>query len=103
MRELAARYGVSDVALAKAYKRLLIPLSGRGYGAKKAVNVPTSARPPLPEVGVVQCLSSPMAHFKPGTPRAVGVLCCGIVARVFSLRDLKCKYVNVTQSRLTAA
>lgn len=36
MRELAARFGMSDVGLAKTCKRMKIPVPGRGYWAKKA-------------------------------------------------------------------
>jgi integrase len=48
MRILAKEYRVSDVALAKACKRLHVPLPGRGYWAKKAANQPVKTRPPLP-------------------------------------------------------
>ena len=50
IRILAKEYGVSDVALAKACRRLHVPLPGRGYWAKKAANRPVEARPPLPQV-----------------------------------------------------
>jgi hypothetical protein len=46
---VAARYGVSDVALAKTCRRLHIPLPGRGYwDKKKAGRAP--APPPLPDL-----------------------------------------------------
>lgn len=48
VRDVARRYGVSDVALAKACRRLSVPLPGRGYWAKlRAGKAPP--RPPLPE------------------------------------------------------
>jgi transposase-like protein len=50
LRVLAREYGVSDVALAKACRRLHVPLPGRGYWAKKAANKLVEARPPLPPV-----------------------------------------------------
>lgn len=47
MRTVAARHGVSDVALAKTCRRLAVPVPGRGYWAKhKAGKAPE--RPPLP-------------------------------------------------------
>jgi hypothetical protein len=47
VRDVAKRYGVSGVALAKTCRRLSVPVPGRGYWAKKqAGNAP--ARPPLP-------------------------------------------------------
>jgi len=50
LRTLAREYGVSDVALAKACRKLHVPLPGRGYWAKKAANQPVEERPPLPPV-----------------------------------------------------
>jgi hypothetical protein len=50
VRDLAKRYGVSDVALAKACRRLSVPLPGRGYWAKRRGDGRTPPRPPLPEV-----------------------------------------------------
>jgi hypothetical protein len=47
VRTVAARYGVSDVALAKACRRLKVPLPGVGYWAKKRVGKAPD-RPPLP-------------------------------------------------------
>jgi len=37
---VAEKFGVSDVALAKTCRKLKIPLSGRGYWAKKAAGKP---------------------------------------------------------------
>lgn len=48
MQLLAKRYGVSDVALAKTCRKLLIPLPGRGYWAKKAAGRRVPPRPKLP-------------------------------------------------------
>jgi hypothetical protein len=50
MRILAKEYGVSDVALAKTCRKLLVPVLGRGYWAKKAADRPVEVRPPLPQV-----------------------------------------------------
>lgn len=47
MRTVAARYGVSDVALAKTCRRLGVPVPGRGYWAKQRAGKATE-RPPLP-------------------------------------------------------
>lgn len=47
MRTVAARCGVSDVALARTCRKLGVPVPGRGYWAKSKVgNAPE--RPPLP-------------------------------------------------------
>lgn len=47
MQTLAARYGLSGVGLAKACRRMNIPVPGRGYWAKKAARRP-ARRVPLP-------------------------------------------------------
>lgn len=49
VRTVAARYDISDVALAKICRTLGVPLPGRGYWAKKAAGVDVPPRPPLPE------------------------------------------------------
>jgi len=45
---VANRYGVSNVALAKACRKLAVPLPPRGYWAKIKAGRKTSPRPPLP-------------------------------------------------------
>jgi hypothetical protein len=45
---LAPKYGVSDVALAKTCRKLKVPLPGRGYWAKVAAGKVPRKRPPLP-------------------------------------------------------
>lgn len=47
-QKVAARYGVSDVALAKACRLLRVPKPPRGYWAKKAAGQPAGRRPKLP-------------------------------------------------------
>ena len=47
-QQVAKRYGVSDVAIAKACALLDIPKPPRGYWAKKAVGQKLPNRPPLP-------------------------------------------------------
>jgi len=49
VRTAALRYGVSDVALAKACRRLKVPLPGVGYWAKKKAGR-APERPSLPEL-----------------------------------------------------
>jgi len=49
MRDVARRYGVSDVALAKTCRRLGVPVPGRGYWAKLKANK-ADPRPPLAEL-----------------------------------------------------
>ena len=49
MRTLAKKYGISDVGLAKACRKLQIPLPGRGYWEKKAAGHDVQ-RIPLPAV-----------------------------------------------------
>jgi len=46
--KLAAKYGISAVALGKVCRKLQIPLPGRGYRTKKEFGKPVE-RPPLPE------------------------------------------------------
>ena len=48
VRGVAPRYGVSDVALGKACRRLTVPLPGRGHWAKRQAGK-APPRPPLPE------------------------------------------------------
>jgi len=48
-RKVAQRYGVSDVAIAKACTLLDIPKPPRGYWAKKAAGHTLTGRPPLPK------------------------------------------------------
>lgn len=47
MRKLAPTYGISDVALAKTCRKLIIPLPGRGYWAKLAAGKSLKKRPLL--------------------------------------------------------
>lgn len=49
VRTVAARYGVSDVALAKTCRRLQVPLPGRGYWSKQKAGI-ASPPPPLPKL-----------------------------------------------------
>lgn len=49
MRSLAGRYGISDVALGKACRRLGIPVPGRGYWARKTARRHVR-RIPLPKL-----------------------------------------------------
>ena len=46
MRDVARRYGISDVALAKTCRKLGVPVPGRGYWAKVKAGK-ADARPPL--------------------------------------------------------
>jgi hypothetical protein len=50
VQELARKYGVSDGALWKACRKLLIPLPGKGYWARRKAGKPVPMRPPLPPV-----------------------------------------------------
>jgi hypothetical protein len=50
MVQLAKRFGLSDVGLAKACRRLAIPVPERGYWAKRQAGKPTSQKP-LPPRG----------------------------------------------------
>ena len=51
MKTLAAKYGISDVGLAKVCRKLMIPLPGRGHWAKKEAgqNVKQLPLPPFKE------------------------------------------------------
>lgn len=48
MQKLAKEYGISDVALSKTCRKLLVPVPGRGFWAKKDAGVPLPKRPKLP-------------------------------------------------------
>jgi hypothetical protein len=50
MRKVARDYGVSDVALAKTCKKLLIPVPGCGYWAKRFAGRDVPMQPKLPVV-----------------------------------------------------
>ncbi len=50
MKVLCAKYGISDVALAKVCRKLLVPIPGRGYWAKKSAGCKLKERPKLPMV-----------------------------------------------------
>lgn len=51
IQNVAKRYGLSDVGLAKICRRLLIPRPPRGYWAKKAAG---KAVPPIPELPSIE-------------------------------------------------
>jgi hypothetical protein len=63
VRILAREYGVSDVAIAKACRKLHIPLPGRGYWNKMAAHRPVEPRPPLPVIKI----SAAKHRNQPGT------------------------------------
>jgi hypothetical protein len=46
-KKVAARYGISDVALSKACRQLQIPKPPRGYWAKKSAGQAVPRRPKL--------------------------------------------------------
>lgn len=48
MRQIAKRYGVSDVGLAKICKKMKIPKPGRGYWAKQSYGVKAKCEPLRP-------------------------------------------------------
>lgn len=52
IRKLARKYDVSDVALAKACRKLRVPLPGLGYWAKKEAGKKVRMRPMLPPLGL---------------------------------------------------
>ncbi len=66
MKTLAAKYGISDVGLAKVCRKLMIPLPGRGHWAKKEAgqNVKQLPLPPLKEKVIVQ-----KPTFRPPSPK----------------------------------
>jgi hypothetical protein len=68
--KLAAKYGISAVALGKVARKLQIPLPGRGYWTKKDFGKPVE-RLPLPEVTnlpVVRRMKTEPTPAKPVTP-----------------------------------
>jgi hypothetical protein len=50
IQQVARRYGLSDVGLAKVCRKLNIPRPCRGYWAKKAAGKAIPRQPPLPEL-----------------------------------------------------
>jgi hypothetical protein len=54
MWTLAKKYGISDVGLAKACRKLGVPLPGLGYWAKKAAGKKVPKRPPLPALAAAR-------------------------------------------------
>ena len=52
IQQVAKRYKISDVGLAKVCRKLNIPRPGRGYWAVKAAGKPIPKRPPLPELAL---------------------------------------------------
>lgn len=69
VRDVAKRYSVSDVALAKTCRRLAVPLPGRGYWAKKAAGK-AAPRPPLPPLDGPDSLTVRRVSSKQATERA---------------------------------
>jgi hypothetical protein len=61
MAKLARKYGISDVGLAKVWRKLAIPVPGRGYWAKKEAGRAVQ-KLPLP------ALKEPVRLYKP-TPK----------------------------------
>jgi DNA-binding transcriptional ArsR family regulator len=69
IQKLAGGYGLSDVALGKACRKLRIPLPGRGYWNKKNAGKPVATRPPLPFIAKVESsVETPRSLLK-ATPR----------------------------------
>ena len=54
MSKLADKYGVSDRALAKACRKLHVPVPTMGHWNKIAANKPGDDKPPLPPVGIAR-------------------------------------------------
>ena len=52
IQQVAKRYNLSDVGLAKVCKKLNIPRPGRGYWAIKAAGKLTPRQPPLPKLSI---------------------------------------------------
>jgi hypothetical protein len=69
VRDIAKEYGVSDVAIGKTCRKLLIPLTGKGYWAKKAANQPVRPRPPL-QIVQISSVMSELASSGPAVPPA---------------------------------
>jgi hypothetical protein len=52
VQKLAKKYGVFDVGLAKACRKLRVPLPGLGYWAKRMAGKQVRMRPALPALGL---------------------------------------------------
>jgi len=73
VRALAKQFGISGVGLAKACKRLKVPVPGRGYWAKKAVGtrvtrIPLPALPPNDAVTPRETVFQPAQETLPPPP-----------------------------------
>ena len=67
MVKVSARYGISDVALAKVCRKLSIPVPGRGHWAKKAQGHAVKTKP-LPKVEEVPRIARYERPRKPDWP-----------------------------------
>ena len=61
MKNLAKKYSISDVGLAKVCRKLMIPLPGRGYWARKEAGQ-NPKQPPLPPLKEKVVLFKPTPH-----------------------------------------
>jgi hypothetical protein len=68
MQTLAKTYGISDVGLAKICRKLLIPVPGRGYWARKDAGQKVE-RTALPAIKEKIALQKPMPRPEPPKPR----------------------------------
>ena len=64
MRNLAQRFGISDVGLAKNCRRMKIPLPGRGHWARKAAGQKVG-KPPLPTLPPTDTATPRNTAFQP--------------------------------------
>ena len=72
---VAARYGVSNVYLAKVCRRLQVPVPGRGYWAKRAAGkeVKTEPLPRLPQGAARHASPSRFSQTAPATSTAPSI------------------------------
>jgi hypothetical protein len=67
MQTLAKKYGISDVGLAKIRRKLLIPVPGRGYWARKEAGQKVELAP-LPQIKEKIALQKPQPRPEPPKP-----------------------------------
>jgi hypothetical protein len=106
--KVAARYGVSDVMIAKICRKLSIPLPGRGYWARKAAGQKLSAKslPTLKEIPVIQRFKKePRSEDTPPSPEPTDSLYLRIremESRSIPLESISTRHQSVvaTEKRL---
>lgn len=107
LTKVAAKYGVSDVMVAKICRKLSIPILGRGYWAQKAAGQKLSVKPlpKLKEAPVIQrpkVSDSSSPRPEPDDPLYIRI--CEMESRSVTVESVGARHQSViaTQKRLTS-